>query len=46
MQPVSLGPLTLDNPPVERVLEVLAALYKGTFVFTPSKVDCTIVTVG
>jgi ADP-heptose:LPS heptosyltransferase len=44
MQPISPGPLTLDNLPVEWVLEVLEVLYRGTFIFTPSRVDCTILT--
>jgi heptosyltransferase-2 len=45
LQPRAPGPLTLTNMPAERVRETLAALYRGTFEFTPSRVDCTMVTV-
>jgi heptosyltransferase-2 len=45
IRPRSAGPLTLENLPPEVVIEVLAALYRGTFRFTPSAIDCTIVDV-
>jgi heptosyltransferase-2 len=45
LHPRVAGPLTLDNLPVERVLEVLAALYQGEWMFTPSTIDCTLVPV-
>jgi heptosyltransferase-2 len=36
------APLTLEALPAARVIEVLTALYDGTFPFVPSRVDCTI----
>jgi heptosyltransferase-2 len=46
LQPPSPGPLTLTNLPVEWVRATLEALYRRTYIFTPSRVDCTIVTVA
>jgi heptosyltransferase-2 len=45
LQPATPGELTLASLPPERVIATLEALLCGAFVFTPSAVDCTIVTV-
>jgi heptosyltransferase-3 len=37
------GPLTLERLPPERVIQTLEALWRNTFPFAPSGVDCTIV---
>jgi heptosyltransferase-2 len=37
------GPLTLESLPPARVIDTLHAVLRGTFPFTPSRVDCTIV---
>jgi heptosyltransferase-2 len=42
LQPPSPGALTLAALPPETVIEILAALWEGTFAFAPSPVDCTI----
>ena len=42
LQPPSAGALTLAALPPEVVIEVLTALWQGTFPFAPSPVDCTI----
>src|SRR5262249_54999661 len=40
--PQPSGPLTLVNLLPDTVIETLAALLCGTFTYTPSSVDCTI----
>jgi heptosyltransferase-2 len=42
LQPQFFEPLTLDNLSPANVIQTLAALWRGTFVFTPSRVGCTI----
>jgi heptosyltransferase-2 len=40
--PQPAGPLTLAQLPPEVVTQTLGALWRGTFAFTPSPADCTI----
>ena len=40
--PQPSAPLTLEALPPEAVIHTIAALWNGTFSFTPSRVDCTI----
>ncbi|GIX47642.1 MAG: glycosyl transferase [Candidatus Tectimicrobiota bacterium] len=42
LHPPAPAPLTLDALPAAVVIDTLAALLEGTFVFTPSAVDCTL----